>query len=143
MPGIILALISGVSSFFGGLFNFKGQQAETVQSALGVLKSINDVDGQSATAAAQALSAILTQGSFLEKNWRPVLMVVLMGILIASFFGYIPSHLNDPVSPTMDKVWTLLQIGLGGYLPLRTIEKVMQQVNISSILKELIRKKVG
>lgn len=141
MP-VILAVISGISSFFGGLFNMKGSQAATVQEALKTLQSINDVDGQSTAAAAQALSAILTQGSFLEKNWRPVLMCVLMTILIASFFGYIPPHLNDVVSPTMEKIWTLLQIGLMGYLPLRTVEKVMQQINIGSILKELIKKKV-
>jgi len=140
---VIGLLFSGISSFFTGMFNWKGEQAKTVQSALDVLKSVNDSDGQSTAAAAQALSAILTQGSFLEKNWRPVLMCVLMGILIASFFGYQPSHLNDALSPTMEKVWTMLQIGLGGYLPLRTIEKVMAQVNIASILKELVRKRVA
>jgi len=141
--GIIGLLISTVGSFFGGLFSFKGEQAKTVQSAIDVLKSVNDSDAQSTAAAAQALSAILTQGSFLEKNWRPVLMCVLMGILIASFFGYVPSHLDREVTPTMEKIWTLLQIGLGGYLPLRTFEKVMAQINISSILKELIKKKVA
>lgn len=143
MPSILGLLISGVSSFFTGLFNFKGDQAQTVQKALEVLKSVNATDAQATTAAAEALSAILTQGSFLERNWRPVLMVVLMMILICSFFGLVPSHLNDQVSPTMDKIWTLLQIGLGGYLPLRTFEKVMAQVNISSILKTLINKRIS
>ncbi len=143
MTSILLALISGASSLFGGFFNYKGEQAKTVQEALSVLKSVNDTDAQSITAASQALSAILTQGSFLEKNWRPLLMVVLMVILITSFFGYVPPHLNDAVSPTMEKVWTLLQIGLGGYLPCRTVEKIVQQINIGSILKALVNKKIA
>lgn len=142
MP-FLAGLFGVVGSFFTGLFGMKAEQAKTVQSALEVLKSVNDVDGQSTTAAATALSAILTQGSFLEKNWRPVFMLICMGIVIASFFGYVPTHLNDPVTPTMDKIWTMLQIGLGGYLPLRTLEKIVQQLNIGSILKELIKKKIA
>lgn len=141
MP-IFTALFGVIGSFFGGLFNYKNEQAKTVQSALDVLKSVNDVDGQQATAAAQALSSILTQGSFLEKNWRPVFMVICMAILVASFFGYVPPALNAPVTPTMQHIWTMLEIGLGGYLPLRTFEKVMTQINIGSILKALINKKV-
>lgn len=145
MPFIFTAITSlfgflgtGIKSIFG----FKGEQAHTVQSALEVLKSVNDVDGQQVTASAQALSAILTQGSFLEKNWRPIFMFELMIIVSAFFFGYSPPHLNDPMSPTMLQIWELLKIGLMGYLPLRTIEKVMQSINIASILKELIKKKV-
>lgn len=142
MPVILASLFSAVGSFFTGLFSWKGEQAKTVQSALQVLSDVNQTDAKTTVAAAQALSSILTQGSFLEKNWRPVLMVVLMCIVIASFFGYMPTHLNDPVSPTMEKIWTLLEIGLGGYLPLRTFEKVVASVNIGSILKTLINKKL-
>lgn len=141
MP-VIASIFGFLSSAVSGLFGFKGDQAKTVQSALDLLKSINDVDGQSVTAASQALSAILTQGSWLEKNWRPMLMVVCIIIILASFFGFVPSHFNDPVTPMMDKVWTCVMIGLGGYIPCRTIEKVITQINIGSILKALIAKKL-
>ncbi len=133
--GFFVGLLSTVGGFFSGLFNYKNEQAKTVQSALEVLSSINDVDGKQVTAAAQSLSAILTQGSWLEKNWRPIFMLICIGIIM-------PSHINDPVSPTMEKIWTMLQIGLGGYLPLRTLDKIIQQLNIGSILKTLINKKV-
>lgn len=142
MPVIFSALFGFLGSAVSGLFSFKGDQAQTVQSALELLKSVNDVDGQSTTAAAQALGAILTQGSFLEKNWRPVFMVVCMIIIVCAFFGFVPPHLNDQLSPMMEKIWTMLEIGIGGYLPLRTFEKVMTQINISSILKTLINKKI-
>jgi hypothetical protein len=130
---------SSVSSFFG----FKGEQAKTVQSALEVLKSINATDAQAITASAQSISAILTQGSFLEKNWRPLFMLVLMIVVVMAWFGYIPTNFDDPVTPMMAKVWELLEIGLIGYLPCRTVEKIVQQFNIGSILKELIKKKVS
>lgn len=131
-----------IGSVFTGLFGYKQEQAKTVQSALDVLKSVNDVDGQSAAASAQVLTAILTQGSFLEKNWRPFFMLILMTIVVSFFFGYQPSHINDAMSPTMQQIWDLLKIGLCGYMPLRTVEKIMQQINIGSILKTLIQKKL-
>lgn len=142
MP-IIASIIGAVGSFFTGLFNFKGEQAKTVQDSLKLLSDINATDATSTAATAQALQNILTQGSFLEKNWRPVLMVLLMVIIGCWFFGYLPPHFNDPVSPMMDKMINLLTIGVGGYIPCRTIEKIMTQINIGSILKAFINKKIG
>lgn len=143
MPTVLIALISGIGTALNGLFGFKGDQAKTVQEALKVLESVNSTDGQAMTAAADALSAILTNGSWLERNWRPMFMVVLMVLVLCSFFGWVPPHLNDTMSPTMQQIWDLLKIGLGGYLPCRTIEKIVQQVNIGSILKTLIGKRVS
>jgi len=142
MPIIISSLFSFLGSAVTGLFGYKGEQAKTVQNALEVLKSVDANDAQATTAAAQALTAILTQGSFLEKNWRPILMLELMIIVSAFFFGYVPPHLNDPMSPMMLEIWGLLKIGLMGYLPARTLEKIVQQINIGSILKTLINKKI-
>lgn len=142
MPAFLTGIFSVLGSFVTGIFNFKGEQAKTVQSSIDLLKSINDGDSQSQVATAQALQVILSQGSWLEKQWRPFLMVLLMVIIGSWFFGYVPPHFNDPVSPMMQEVITLLKIGVGGYIPCRTIEKVITTLNISSILKEVIKKKI-
>lgn len=142
IAGVFTGLFGAVSTGLGGLFGFKGDQAKTVQEALKVLQSVNDVDGQTATATASALSAILTQGSFLERSWRPLFMLILMVVVVSFWFGYQPPNMNATMSPTMREVWDLLKIGLCGYMPLRTLEKVIREFNISGILKELIKKKV-
>lgn len=142
MP-VIAALFGAVGSFVTGFFNFKGDQATTVQDTLKFLGDVNTNDAQAQVAAADALSQILTNGSFLEKNWRPVFMLICMMIIVCSFFGLVPTHLNDPISPTMDKIWTMIQIGLVGYIPARTLEKIVTQINIGSILKTLVGKKLG
>lgn len=141
MP-ILAALFGMMGSVFTGLFNFKGQQAETVQASIKLLGEINQTDAQAQVAAANAISNILTQGSFLERNWRPCLMVVFIGIIVSFWFGFTPPHFNDPLSPMMDKILSMVEIGLGGYIPCRTFEKVIQQINIGSILKTLINKKI-
>lgn len=142
MLTLLTSLIGGIGSFFGGLFGFKGEQAKTVQSAFDVLKSVNDVDGQSITATANALSAILTQGSWLERNWRPFLMILLIVIVGCWFFGIVPPNFDAPISPMMDRVLTMLTIGVGGYIPCRTVEKIFTQMNLAAILKTFIQKKI-
>lgn len=141
MP-IFAALFGAVGSFFTGLFNWKGEQAKTVQSALDLLKGIDANDSAAIAAQANALSIILTQGSWLERNWRPTLMFLLIVLIGSWFFGYIPPHFNDPISPMMAEVLELLKIGVMGYVPCRTIEKVMSQINLASVLKQLIGKKI-
>jgi hypothetical protein len=142
MPLILSALFGFLGSTVKGFFGFQGDQAQTVQKALDVLKSVNDSDGQTITAAAQSLSVILSQGSWLEKNWRPFLMLILMSIVVSFWFGYTPPQFNVPMSPMMVEIWGLLKIGLVGYLPCRTLEKIVQQINIGAILKTLVGKKI-
>ena len=142
MPLFLSAIFGFFGSAVSGLFGFKGEQAKTVQSALEVLKSVDASDAQAITASSQAIAAILTQGSFLEKNWRPLFMLILMMVVVSAWFGYYPHNFNDPLTPMMMQVWDLLKIGLIGYVPARTIEKVVQQLNMGSIIKELIKKKV-
>lgn len=141
MPFIPI-IFSFLGSTIKGFFGFQGDQAKTVQKTIDLLQSINSVDGQCNVAQAQAIQSILTQGSFLEQIWRPILMILLMLIIGCWFFGYIPPHFNDPVSPMMQEVLSTLKIGVAGYVPCRTLEKVIQQVNLGSVLKAIISKKL-
>lgn len=142
MPLVLVSLFSAIGNAVGGLFNFKGEQAKTISAALDVVKSIDTNDAASVTATANALQLILTQGSYLEKNWRSWLMIVCMGVLVSSWWGYIPPHFNDALSPMMSKCFDLLDIGLGGYIARRGVVDIVRMFNIGSILKTLIAKKV-
>ncbi len=139
---MIPAIIGAIGSIFGGFFNFKGAQAETVSSAIDAVTSIDSNDAKSTASLAQALQVILSQGSWLEKNWRSWLMVGCTILLFAGFFGYTPPNFNDPLTPMMERIFSLLKIGLGGYITRRGIVDVVRMFNIGSILKTLINKKV-
>lgn len=140
--GLLGSIFSAGSNIAGNIIGFKTEQARTVQKALDVVKSIDDNDATATTATANALQEILTQGSFLEKNWRSWLMILIMVELGCNFFGYYPPHFNDVLSPMQERLFTLLEIGLGGYIIRRGIVDIVRMFSISSILKELIRKKV-
>src|SRR5689334_11889492 len=111
MISIFSSIFGLAGSFFTGFFGWKGEQAKTVQDSLSLLKSVNDVDAQAITASAQAITSILTQGSWLERQWRPALMIMLILIVGCWFYGYVPPHFNDSVSPMMREVLDLLKVG--------------------------------
>lgn len=79
------------------------------------------VKGQTAIVLAE------TQGqSWLQRNWRPMLMLVIV-IIIANNYILFPciGIFTDKVEVLNlpDKLWDLMMIGVGGYIGGRTVEK--------------------
>ncbi len=142
MPVILSSIIGLIGTTISGLFNFKGEQAKTVQDSLEVLKSIDDNDSKSVVALSNAMNAILTNGSLLERNWRAVLMSVCVAILICSYFGYVPPHFNQPLTPMMAQVLELIKIGLGGYIVKGGVVEVARMFNIAQVIKTFIEKRL-
>lgn len=142
MPAILAALFGFLGSSAKGLFGFKEAQADVVNKTLDIVKDLDDNDATRVTASANALNAILTQGSWLEKNWRAFLMSALVCVVISSWFGYLPPHINDSMSPQMTEYFKLLELGLGGYIAKTGIVEIVKMFNMSSILKTMINKKI-
>lgn len=61
-------------------------------------------------------------GNWLQRSWRPLVMLTFTAIIVIGAFKEIP-YLEDN-SP----FWTLLEIGLGGYVIGRSVEKVASKV---------------
>ena len=59
------------------------------------------------------------QGSFLQKNWRPITMLTFLILVVCDSFDLLAFRLAT-------EAWTLLQIGLGGYVAGRSIEKTVK-----------------
>ena len=63
--------------------------------------------------------------SWLQRNWRPITMLSFLGLVIADAFGLLAFRLAD-------QAWLLLQIGLGGYVVGRSVEKISPQITAIS-----------
>lgn len=59
--------------------------------------------------------------SFLQRNWRPITMLTFLLLVVCDSFGWLAFRLAD-------QAWTLLQIGLGGYVVGRSMEKIVPKV---------------
>lgn len=54
--------------------------------------------------------------SWIQRNWRPVTMLTFLALVVLDSFDLLASRLAGPA-------WTLLEIGLGGYVIGRSLEK--------------------
>jgi len=77
-------------------------------------KSLNE-------ARANIIMAEARGGSWLQRSWRPITMLTFLGLVVGNALGY----LAIPLAP---KMWSLMQIGLGGYVVGRSAEKVAPMV---------------
>jgi len=59
--------------------------------------------------------------SWLQRNWRPITMLTFLILVCADSFGLLAFRLSGDA-------WTLLQIGLGGYVVGRSAEKVIPKL---------------
>ena len=78
----------------------------------------------------QAQSKIITaeaEGeSWLQRNWRPVVMLTLVGLVVSYFFGLAPEYLiNNP--DIVEELFSIVKIGLGGYVIGRSAEKGIRE----------------
>ena len=63
--------------------------------------------------------------SFLQRSWRPIVMLVFTTLVVARWLGWTAPGLSEAVEL---KLLSIIQIGLGGYIASRGIEKVADKI---------------
>lgn len=92
-----------------------------------VTLAILGADASALSEQAGIITAEAKGESWLQRNWRPLIMCEF-GLII--FFNYIGFpilrmfHLNIPDLPTPQDLWDLMKLGLGGYVVGRSGEKI-------------------
>ena len=61
------------------------------------------------------------QGSWLQRNWRPLLMVTFAGLVVAHWFGFTAPNVPESVQ---NSLLNIVMVGVGGYVMGRSAEKV-------------------
>ena len=128
-----------------GIFDklFKSGLKETIDVAGGVVDNLSTTDEEKLNAKNE-LAKIITEslnkltamqstmlmaeanGNWLQRSWRPILMLSFGFVVIYSKF--IAPAFNLPNTTLEDSFWELLNIGMGGYLIGRSVEKVAETV---------------
>lgn len=90
-----------------------------------------------------AQKAIITaeiQGSWLSANWRPILMLMIIGMIFNNYVmvPYMNAAFGWSVAVDLpDKLSDMLTVGLGGYVGGRSLEKIIKTVKNGGITKKL------
>lgn len=81
-----------------------------------------DFDKSEETNQANVIIAEAKGESWLQQNWRPLTMISFSCILWSYWLGYGPENLTQD---TINQLFELLKIGIGGYIASRGVEKTV------------------
>ena len=68
------------------------------------------------------------KGNWLQRSWRPILMLAFGFIVI--YVKFIAPLFNLPIPPLENEFWNLLQLGIGGYVVGRSAEKIAGNITL-------------
>lgn len=75
------------------------------------------------------------KGNFLQRSWRPIVMLSFAAVVVFQFFLYPILKAFNPEMPDLPVLerpfWDLLMIGIGGYVVGRSAEKIVPQINFN------------
>jgi hypothetical protein len=90
-----------------------------VQAA--AMQRVFDYEAETLKAKAGIVQAEAQSEHWVTATWRPITMLTFLALAVGDSMGWLPN-------PLRDEAWTLLQIGLGGYVVARSGEKIVTAV---------------
>lgn len=126
---MLAALLPVLGSIFGDIAKnlFPDPAEETKrqqfqQQALGqLLQQAQAIE----LAAAEVVKAEAQSGHWLTANWRPLTMLIFVGLVVARWFGWTAPGMTEAEYLS---IYDLIKIGLGGYVVGRSAEKIIPGV---------------
>lgn len=115
---LIPALAPILNKIVGNLFPDPEQKAKAEQE---VLTQLMAHQAQIETAAAAIIQSEAASTHWLAANWRPITMLVFLALIVARWFGWAAPNLEPE---EYIKLWDIVQLGLGGYVIGRSVEKI-------------------
>jgi hypothetical protein len=91
-----------------------GVQAAAMQTVFDYERA--SLEGQQKIVQAEAQSE-----HWIVASWRPITMLTFLGLAVGDTFGLF-------ATPLRDEAWTLLQLGIGGYVVGRSGEKIVKEI---------------
>ena len=123
--------------------NLKQKLALEIQKEY--MKKLSELEKQFLKSQSDIIVSETTGHSWLQRNWRPITMLVFV-FIIANNYVLVPyAHslfdLNLPVLNLPNQVWELIKYGLTGYIGARSVEKIASVAAQAKLAKELVKTK--
>lgn len=97
-------------------------KAGMLQTQVTFLEYALDYESEQLKARAAIIEAEAKSEHIITAIWRPVTMLAFVAAVLAYWFGLTPDTLTPDA---VDSMFTLVQIGLGGYVVGRSAEKIV------------------
>lgn len=141
MIPLAIGAITLIGKAIGGVFGYKKSKVKVIQEAVKVFQQVEMTEQQRTTALGAVIAAEANSGFWLAACWRPLMMMVFMGMVVSYWFGYVPEGLqNDSMPPMVAELFMLIKIGLGGYIVGRSGEKVASSLTLGKLVNGFTKK---
>ena len=124
----MLGILGAVAPMVKTLFNTIDKTIDNKAEAEKIKQSIQQqlLSGQLKELEAQAQIIIAeAQGGWLQRNWRPLLMLVFAGLVVAHWFGFTAPNIPESVQ---NSLLNIVLVGVGGYVVGRSGEKIADKL---------------
>lgn len=98
---------------------------QKAQAQLALLELAQKGELAEFTARADIVKTEAASEHFLAATWRPILMLTFGGLIVARWFGWAAPELTEA---EYLKLWSIVELGLGGYVIGRSAEKIVPAV---------------
>lgn len=135
-------LIAPLTTLIERIFPDKAQQDKAKAEMMAI---VAQADAEAYKAKGKIIEAEAKGESWMQRNWRPLLMMTFIVIIINNYIlmPYLLSMGVQIVSlPLPPEMWNLLTVGIGGYIVGRSGEKIYKSVNEKKFYDSL-RSQVG
>jgi hypothetical protein len=96
--------------------------AQRDQARLAMLEMAQKGELAEFTQRAEIIKAEASSESWLAQSWRPILMLTFGALIVARWFGWAAPDLSEA---EYLKLWSIVELGLGGYVIGRSAEKIV------------------
>lgn len=123
LPTLIAAIVGLVGKAIDKAVPDAAQAAELKERVTTAIYGLAQTELQGAI---QIIVAEIQGESWLQRNWRPLLMLTCIAIIANNYVLYPYLKLFFAAAPLLelpDALWELLKIGVGGYIVGRSVEK--------------------
>jgi hypothetical protein len=123
---MIAAILPALLPVLGDLFKrWFPDPAEAAKAQQDMVMALLAQQASLNAAAGDIIKAEAQSEHWLAACWRPILMLTFGGLIVARWLGWSAPGISEA---EVLKLWDIVQLGLGGYVIGRSIEKVAPQI---------------
>ena len=98
---------------------------QKAQAQLALLELAQKGELAEFTGRAEIVKTEAASENWLASSWRPILMLTFGALIVARWFGWAAPNLSEA---EYLKLWSIVELGLGGYVIGRSVEKVAPSI---------------
>ena len=118
LPALLPVLGDWIKRYFPDPAEAAKAQQELTMALLTQQNALNEAAGDIIKAEAQS-------EHWLAACWRPILMLTFGALIVARWLGWSAPGISEA---EVLKLWDIVQLGLGGYVIGRSVEKIVPQI---------------